>query len=134
MSRRTYKVAWCLWLDAFATETEDEADHLLQMSAGVVIQNNRKSLKLAQIHDIPLAADDDNGARDIITIPKPYIVYYKQVDSLTAKQLRELSETRGRPSGETRADDAQSDNPTRHAPRPSEAALPSPQPQCSKPD
>lgn len=60
------KIAFVRWKDAFSSEELDDDPHCLQYSAGILLQNNRKCVKLALIWD-------ETEARDILTIPRAYV-------------------------------------------------------------
>lgn len=64
-------VAIVHWHDAVKEKRLEEHDHLVQLSAGVVVRHTKHSIKLA--HIVPLCDGTPIDAEDVLTIPTDYI-------------------------------------------------------------
>lgn len=71
VKRKRHKIVIVYWLDAFGTETHEECNGVLQISAGVLVSQNKERVQLAQIADCDGEAEP---FRDVLTIPAGMVV------------------------------------------------------------
>jgi hypothetical protein len=68
MKKRAIKIAYVRWRDAMTLEhdNDDKAEFFMQHSTGFLVQNTKKSVKLAQSYN-------EDGFCELIVIPKAYV-------------------------------------------------------------
>ncbi len=65
--KRSIKIAYVRWKDALTLESDDaKTDHFIQHSTGFLMQNTKRSVKLAQSYN-------EDGFHELLIIPKAYV-------------------------------------------------------------
>lgn len=77
---RRVRIAVVYWLDAHYAEADDGLPGLEQISAGILLQNDRRAVKLAMAVDWH---GDGDGPRDVLTIPRGMVTRVEVLRTVT---------------------------------------------------
>lgn len=81
------RIALVYWLDAHQAENDDGLPGLEQISAGILVRSDRKTVKLAQITD-GRDWSDGAGHRDVLTIPRGMVQRIEILKTVTLKGIQ----------------------------------------------